>query len=53
MLNGGNMKNSEMITKLENALAIAILNNDNRAEQQFTAALEAILNQTDFPKVSA
>lgn len=53
MLNGGHMTKTATITKLENALAMAIYNNDKVAEQKFTKALELALNASDFPKVSA
>lgn len=41
------------ITKLENALAMAIYRNDKAAEQKLTKVLELALNATGFPKVSA
>jgi len=52
MMNGGNMKNN-LITKLENALALAIYRSDKRMETKLAKALEMIVNSTNFPKVSA
>lgn len=43
----------QLVNKLENALALAIMRGDKQAEQKFTKALEMAANSTDFPKVSA
>jgi hypothetical protein len=57
MLNGGKtMKRTskgELINKLENAIAVAIMRGDKASEQKFTKALEVAVNSSDFPKVSA
>lgn len=39
-------QNLSVITKLENAIAIAVMRGDREAEAKFTKALEHILNQT-------
>jgi hypothetical protein len=43
----------ELVNKLENSLALAIMRGDKVSEQKFTKALEMAVNSTDFPKVSA
>jgi len=43
----------QLVNKLENAIALAIVRGDTAAERRFIRALELAVNSTDFPKVSA